>query len=284
MHPVLFETTFFGLFSPPWQIYSYGVLIAAGFLLAMLLGVRAARASGEDPERIVDLGFYVLLSGFVGSRLLFILIKLPVYVESPARVLKFWLGGYVWYGGFIAAALYVLYYCRKHRVPFLKYADIMVPYMALAHGFGRLGCLAAGCCYGSPTLRPWGIRFPIGSLVHQAQQSAGLVGMAEPPLAVHPTQVYESLVEFALFVGLLALRRRQRYDGQLLVTWLSFYAVARFIVELFRGDLERGVYGLSASQYVSIGILAVAVILVSRLRAVRRTQPEPGQAVLVEGP
>lgn len=270
MYPVIFQTKLFGLLSSPWQIHTYGVLIAAGFLLAMLLAARQAKREGEDPERIVDLGFYVLLAGFVGGRLLFIVTKLPLYWESPARVLRFWLGGYVWYGGFIAAALYVLYYCRKHRMPFAKYADIMVPYMALAHGVGRLGCLAAGCCYGAPTTMPWGIHFPLGSLVHQAQQSAGLVGFGEAPLPVHPTQIYESAAELLLFALLVWLRPRKRYDGQLLVTWLIVYAVLRAGIELFRGDVERGVYVLSTSQYVSIGMLTVALLLHRRWWAERQ--------------
>ena len=172
MLPVVVTTSLFGFLSRPWEIHSYGVLIAVGFLLAMVLAAREAKREGEDPDRIIDLAFYVLLTGLAGARILYIVTKLPEYVENPIRVLKFWQGGLVWYGGFIAAALYVLWYCRKHRLPFLKLADIIVPYMAMAHAFGRLGCFAAGCCYGSPTHAPWGVVFPDESIVHQAQQSA----------------------------------------------------------------------------------------------------------------
>lgn len=285
MFPVLFQTSLFGWLSRPWEIHTYGVLIAMGFLLALMLSAREARREGEDPDRIVDLGFYILVTGLAGARLLFILTKLPDYAESPLRILKFWQGGLVWYGGFIAAALYVAYYARKHRLPFFKYADIMIPYMALAHAFGRLGCFTAGCCYGEPTHAPWGVVFPSESIVHQAQQSAGLVGIVDLPVAVHPTQLYEALAELALFGLLIAIRRVKRYDGQLLLTWLAAYPLLRSIIEIYRGDFERGVYVLSTSQYISIGVALVAIGLYVHLRRRGRRDelaPAPAAAAMPE--
>lgn len=275
MHPVAFSTTLFGLLSKPWELHSYGVLIAIGFLLAMILAAREARHEGEDPDRIIDLAFYVLLTGLAGARLLYILTKLPEYIASPAQVLRFWQGGLVWYGGFIAAVLYVAWYCRRHRLPFFKYADIVVPYMALAHAFGRLGCFAAGCCFGSPTQMPWGVVFPDGSIVHQAQQSAGLVGLADAPLPVHPTQLYEAAVELTLFAVLLWLRGRKRYDGQVFLLWLIAYPVARTVIEMARGDLERGVYVFSTSQYLSVAVAVVAGVLYWKLRKGRAEGAAP---------
>ncbi len=279
MLPVVLTTRLFGLLSQPWEIHSYGVLIATGFLLAMVLAAREARREGEDPDRIIDLAFYVLLTGLAGARILYIVTKLPEYVENPIRVLKFWQGGLVWYGGFIAAALYVFWYCRKHRLPFLKLADIIVPYMAMAHAFGRLGCFAAGCCYGSPTHVPWGVVFPDESIVHQAQQSVGLVSITDPPLPVHPTQLYEALAELGLFALLLWLRTRKRYDGQLFLVWLALYPVLRSIIEAYRGDLERGVYVLSTSQYISVLVAAAAVVMYWRLRRTREPASAEGAAV-----
>ncbi|MBN1961191.1 MAG: prolipoprotein diacylglyceryl transferase [Deltaproteobacteria bacterium] len=270
MYPVLVQTKLFGLLSTEWTIHTYGVFIAAGFLLALFLASRRAKLEGEDYQRFIDLGFYVLLVGFIGGRLLFMVANLPLYIEHPIRLIKIWYGGFVWYGSFISAALFIFYYSRKHRIPFFKYADIIIPYMALAHAIGRIGCFAAGCCYGAPTQMPWGVSFPIGSLVHQAQQSTGLIKYTDSPLPVHPTQLYESLVEFALFVLLIFWRQRKMYEGQLLVVWLLFYGILRAVIEQFRGDNERGVFILSTSQYVAIIMIAIAIILHSHLQRQQR--------------
>src|SRR4051812_47938786 len=160
MYPVLHDFDLFGLLKDPWSLHTYGVLIAMGFLAAMNLAKRQAEREGEDPDRIVDLAFYVLLAGLVGSRIVFIFTKLDQYTKDPIEIVMFWRGGLVWYGGFIAATGYVWVYCRKHRLNFFKYADLCIPYVALAHAFGRLGCLSAGCCFGKPTDMPWAIVFP----------------------------------------------------------------------------------------------------------------------------
>ncbi len=278
MFPVLLETRLFGLLSEPWRLHTYGLLIATGFLLAMLLVTREAKRRGEDPSRVTDLGFYMLLMGLLGARLLFIVTKLPEYLANPLRILAFWQGGLVWYGGFFSATLFMMFYCRRNRLPFWRYVDLMVPYMALAHGFGRIGCFFAGCCHGAPTSMPFGVVFPLASFAHQAQQSEGLVGLTEPPLPVHPTQLYEALVEFALFSFLLLFARRKRYDGQLFLIWLATYACARFVIEFFRGDSERGVYLLSTSQYAALlaALLATGIYLkLRRHGALAEASPPP---------
>ncbi len=272
MHPVLFQTNLFGLLAEPWALHSYGVLIALGFLLALVLAARQAKREGEDADFVIDLAFYVLLTGLAGARLVFILTKLPDYVADPKQVLMFWHGGLVWYGGFIGAVLFTVYYCKKHRLSFLKYADIIIPYMAMAHAFGRFGCLSAGCCFGRPTSMPWGIVFPRGSMVHQAQQSEQLVHFSDAALPVHPTQLYEAGAELLLFALLLWLRPRKRFHGQLFLVWLSAYPVVRSIIEVFRGDKERGVYILSTSQFISIGVALAALALFAHLRRQRKQE------------
>jgi phosphatidylglycerol---prolipoprotein diacylglyceryl transferase len=254
----------------PWPLHTYGVLIAAGFLVAMYLTARQAKREGEDPDRIVDLAFYVLLSGLAGARVVFIITKLPEYMADPQQILMFWRGGLVWYGGFIGAAAYIAYYCKKERLPFFKFVDLMIPYMALAHAFGRLGCVAAGCCYGKPTEMAWGIHFPLGSMAHQGQQSAGLIGYSDPTMPVHPTQLYEAGAELCMFWLLLMLRPHKRFHGQLFLVWLSAYPVIRSLIELFRGDKERGVFILSTSQYISIVVAAAAAAVYFYLRRQRR--------------
>jgi phosphatidylglycerol:prolipoprotein diacylglycerol transferase len=270
MHPLLFQTNLFGLLRDPWTLHTYGLLIATGFLLALSLIKRQAEREAEDPERFVDLAFYLLVAGLIGARIVFIFTKLDEFLQSPLEIVMFWRGGLVWYGGFIAAAGYVLYYCRRYRLPFFKFVDILMPYTALAHAFGRLGCLAAGCCFGRTTNLPWGIVFPPGSMAQQAQYAAHVVAASHPSLPVHPTQLYEAGAELLLFWALVLVRRYKRFHGQLFLIWMGAYPILRSTIEMFRGDKERGVYILSTSQYISILIAIVAALLVAYFWRQRR--------------
>ncbi|OGQ80076.1 MAG: prolipoprotein diacylglyceryl transferase [Deltaproteobacteria bacterium RIFOXYA12_FULL_58_15] len=266
MHPVLFDTDLFGILSEPWSLHTYGLLIATGFLLAMTLAARVAKSEGEDPDRVVDMSFYLLLAGLIGARIVFVITKIDDYVRDPIEIVFFWRGGLVFYGAFIGAALFMFYYCRRHRMNFFKFVDIMIPFLALAHAFGRFGCLAAGCCFGKPTDMPWGITFPVNSMAQQAQQSEGLVGIGDLPLAVHPTALYESGFEIGMFWLLTMMRPHKRFHGQVFLVYLAIYPIGRTIIELFRGDRERGVYILSTSQWISILVAATAVALYIYLR------------------
>ena len=257
----------------PWALHTYGVLIATGFLFAMTLAKRQAEREGEDPERVVDLAFYVLLFGLIGSRIVFIFTKLDEYLRNPIQILFFWQGGLVWYGGFILAAFYVYRYCTKHGLKYWKFADLFIPYVALAHAFGRLGCLAAGCCFGSPTEVAWGVVFPYGSMAHQQHHRDGLIqSFADPALAVHATQLYEAGAEMLMFWLLVFLRPRKRFHGHLMLVWLSIYPILRTVIEFFRGDKERGVYLISTSQWISIAVAGFAVWTFFHLRKVRHQQ------------
>lgn len=278
MHPVLFSTDLFGLLKEPVSLHVYGLMIAAGFLLAMQLAGRQAKREGEDPDRFIDLGFYLLLSGLIGARFVFILTKLPEYLANPLEIVMFWRGGLVWYGGFIGAAVYLVYYCRRYRLDYFKVVDVLIPYTAMAHAFGRLGCLAAGCCFGAPSDAPWAIVFPNNSMAQQQQQSSGLVDVGAASLPVHPTQLYEAGAELALFWLLLLVRPHKRFHGQLFLTWLSIYPVVRSVIEVFRGDKERGVYILSTSQYISIGVAIAAVLVYVHLRRQRGETSAPAAA------
>ena len=269
-------------------LHTYGLMIAVGFVIAIALAQREARRRGQDAERIGDLAFWIIVAALVGSRLYFIAVNARDYVGANAfvvvggtrlpRVLAVWEGGLVFYGGFIAAALTAWWYMRRHRMSFLPYADTLIPSVAIGHFFGRLGCFAAGCCWGkvSHAHLPWLTRFPPASLAYQAfAQRANAAELLAPDrlttLPVHPTQLYESFGELALFAMLVLLvRPRKRFHGQVLATWLMAYAVLRSVVELFRGDVERGVVaGLGVGQWTSMVIFAVGAIVfaVGRRRA-----------------
>jgi phosphatidylglycerol:prolipoprotein diacylglycerol transferase len=272
VHPVLHEFDLFGLLREPWALHTYGVLIAAGFMIAMNLAKIQAAKEGEDPDRVVDLCFYALLWGLVGSRIVFILTKYREYIEKPAEIVMFWKGGLVFYGGFILATFYIVWYTRKNRLDFFKYADMLVPSLIFAHAFGRLGCLTAGCCFGKPTDSGLGIQFPTNSMAHAAHYNDGLVAFDAPSLAVHATQLYEAGFELGMFFLLTAIRARKRFHGQLFLIWLTVYPVVRSMIELFRGDKERGVWilGLSTSQIISMGVASAALGLIFHFRSTAR--------------
>jgi len=261
-------------------LHTYGVMIATGFVGAIALAQREARRQGQDGDRIGDLAFWVLVSALVGSRLYFIAVNWRDYFGDNAwiafhgarlpRVLAVWEGGLVFYGGFIAAALTAFLYMRRHGMRFLPHADTLIPSVALGHFFGRIGCFAAGCCWGavSHAHLPWLAKFPPASLAYQTFASrANAAELIAPDrlttMPIHPTQLYESFGELALFALLVfVVRPAKRFHGQVLATWLMAYAVLRTVVELFRGDLERGVVaGLGVGQWTSMVIFAAGALV-----------------------
>jgi phosphatidylglycerol:prolipoprotein diacylglycerol transferase len=261
-------------------LHTYGLMIATGFVAAIWLAQREARKQGQDAERIGDLAFWVLVSAIVGSRLYFIAVNWPDYFGENAwmtlhgtrvpRLLAIWEGGLVFYGGFIGAALTAWWYLRRHGMRFLPHADTIIPSVSIGHFFGRLGCFAAGCCWGAVSHEhlPWLAKFPPASLAYQT--FAGRANAAEllapdrlSTMPVHPTQLYESFGELVLFALLaLVVRPNKRFHGQVLATWLMGYAVLRTVVELFRGDVERGVVaGLGVGQWTSMVVFAAGAVV-----------------------
>ena len=248
MHPILFKIG-------PITIYTYGVLIATAFFLALALAVRQARMEGEDLQKIMDLGFYILLSAVVGSRLLYIAVEFREYLSNPLRIFKVWEGGLVFYGGFIMAMAVVIIYVKKNEMSLWKVGDILAPSVAIGQGVGRLGCFFAGCCYGRETDVPWAVIFKNPNT------------LAPMDVHLHPTQLYDSANGFIIFAALLILRKFKKFDGQLFWTYTLLYAVGRFIVEIFRGD-ERGFVtaSLSTSQFIAIPLFAVSIVMLIKLK------------------
>jgi phosphatidylglycerol:prolipoprotein diacylglycerol transferase len=257
-------------------LHTYGLMIASAFVVGIALAQREARRQGQDPEKVADLSFWILVAALVGSRVYFILVNWADYFGPNAfaitrfgripRILVLWEGGLVFYGGFIAAALAAAYYMRRHQMGFLAHADTLIPSVAFGHFLGRIGCFAAGCCWGrtcDPGL-PWGARFPSDSLAYQsfAQELGGARFLQhDHTVPLHPTQLYESLGELLLFALLvLVVRPQKRFHGQAMATWLMAYAVLRTVVETFRGDVARGVYaGLGVGQWTSLLIFAAGL-------------------------
>jgi phosphatidylglycerol:prolipoprotein diacylglycerol transferase len=272
-------------------LHTYGLLIATAFLVAMTLAGRSAQRAGLDRERVMDLCFWILLAAMIGSRVLFIVVNWDDYARDPASVFAFWKGGLVFYGGFLGAVAVSVWYMRKHRMPFFAYADAIIPSVAIGHAIGRLGCFAAGCCWGAacdPHL-PWAAKFPPESLAYQSQIASHVIQFgAAHTIAIHPTQLYESVGELLIFCALVFWRQRKRFHGELLALYLMLYAPLRATIETMRGDEERGRvfnflgswargawWNLSTSELISVGIFAAGValfVLLSR-RESRGAQP-----------
>lgn len=270
MHPVLFTL---GAGDHAWALHIYGLSIAVGFLVAIAVGVRAARQAGEDGDAVRDLCFWLLVSSLVGARLLFIITNIPDYIDACrtagdcTRGLRVWEGGLVFYGGFFAALVTAIGYLRWRKMRFWRVADALAPSVALGHFFGRLGCWCAGCCWGTEAhgvARAWAARFPPASLAWQDYVARGALGPGSPTTPpLHPVQLYEALCNLALFVMLSWLARRKRWDGQVLCGYLAGYALIRFALEFLRGDAARKmVYGpISTSQLIALLALPLALAI-----------------------
>jgi phosphatidylglycerol---prolipoprotein diacylglyceryl transferase len=236
----------------------YGVLAATGFFVGVRFAIGSARRDGLSPVHVEWLAFWVIVAGVVGSRALFVLTQLPHFAEHPAEVFLPRKGGLVFLGGLLAAIAVGALYMRLRKLPLLRYADAVAPGVALGHAIGRLGCLAVGCCYGAPAADlPWAVRFP--------QSDWEQIAPVGVPL--HPVQLYELATNLAIFALLLALRPRRRFVGQVGLSYLALYSAARIVLEVFRGDGERGFVwesalgeAVSTSQFTSAAVLFAALV------------------------
>lgn len=260
MHPILFEIPkieFGDWMIGPIPIRMYGLMIGIGFLLALYLSARRAKKEGIDPDRILDMGVYILFAAIIGSRLLYVLTNLSAFTNNPWEAFAIWKGGLVFYGGVLGAVPVGIWYVRKHGLPVWKTADIVAPYLALGHAFGRLGCFFAGCCYGAPCSSAFGITYT---------DPHSLAPLGVP---FYPTQLMESGGELLIFAALIFMRRHKKFDGQLFWSYLLFYSVLRFGIEFFRGDAIRGLYFggvISTSQIIAIGMFVLSGFMFWKLR------------------
>lgn len=258
MHPVAFQIGGF-------TVYWYGILAAAGFLAGFWVAGRRALREGVRSEDIVDLAPWLLGGTLIGARAWYVI----YYWDGEFAGKPYWevfmirRSGLVFYGGLIGASLATIVYARWRKLPLWKIADILAPSIALGHAFGRVGCLMTGCCYGSATSWPWAVRFP------KDHWSRGE--------AVHPTQIYESMLNLALFGALSWFYPRRKFDGQVFGVYLVAYAVLRALVELYRGDYtaQDRVGNLTPGQWVSGGILVAGLTLLWKLSGSRMQQPSP---------
>jgi len=246
----------------PVTVHTYGLLLAVAFIAGIWLTSRNARKAGLDTDRIWNLGLIIIFAALVGAKALLFVSDYSYYSQHPGEIfsLSTLRSTGVFYGGLLLALLAAAWYMKRAELPGWLVADLAAPGIALGQSIGRLGCLSAGCCYGRPTHMPWGITFT-------SQYAYDNVGV---PLnvALHPTQLYESLGAFLLFGILMWRLSRKRFTGQIILEYLILYAALRFIIEFYRDD-ERGFVFhslLSTSQFIGLLTFLAALGLFIFLR------------------
>lgn len=271
----------------PLTIAPYGIMVALGLLAAIVLGGREnERIKLMMPEQFEKVALWTVLWGLIFSRLFYVFTKFEHFMADPGSIVAIWEGGLVFYGGPIGAILYLVYHFVVRRkgpregttveslkegwTRLLRFFDLGAPFLALAHAFGRLGCLCAGCCFGAVHDGALALHYPAGSPAF-----AGGMGR-------YPIPLLESGFEFMLFLWLMNLRLKKRFHGQVMLHYVIFYPIARFILEMFRGDAVRGYLTelstpalnealgldpnlpvmLTTSQFISLFVVASAIVLV----------------------
>ena len=259
MYPLLFELG-------PVSIYSYGVLLAAAYIVALQFGLRRAARAGLNGQRVMDLGILAIVSALVGAKLLLVVVDFDRFASDPAQLMVLVKSGGVFYGGLLLAVPAAWWYIRRHRLPLWTTCDLFAPGIALAQGVGRMGCLLAGCCYGSATDVAWGITFT---------NTLAAANVGTPlEIALHPTQIYEAVAELTVLGILLVGERRWRlFPGRTFWTYLLLYPTARFMIEFYRGDPRGMVFGtLPTSQFLSALIVPLSIVMLIVLS--RRGAPD----------
>jgi phosphatidylglycerol:prolipoprotein diacylglycerol transferase len=263
MYPRLLSTPFF-------TVHTFGLLLASAYLAAFAWLTRAGRREGLDADALASLGFTAIAGAIIGAKALMIARDFSGYAAAPSDLfsLSMLTSAGDFYGGFIGALIASAIFFRRHpELPFWRTADLCGPAIALGQAIGRIGCFMAGDDYGRPTQLPWGIAF--------TDLDAARIGGAPLGVKLHPVQLYESVVCFLLFAFLVRVSRRKRFDGEVILAYTLLYAIARFVLELFRGDADRGFVAnglLSTSQFIALalGSATIALWIVRRRTALPR--------------
>jgi phosphatidylglycerol:prolipoprotein diacylglycerol transferase len=246
MYPVLIELG-------PLTVYSYGLMLAVGFLIAMAVAEKRGVRAGIDQGVMQTLAVVMLVSGLLGGRLAYVLLNLPVFLARPIEIFRLDHGGLVFYGGLILGAIVFFLFTRAKKLPFWGTLDVVVPALALAHAAGRVGCFLNGCCYGKPTQAPWGVLFP-GDTVPR-----------------HPVQLYETAALILIYFVLKAIDDARFRTGTVTAVYGLLYGVWRFIAEFLRDDNPVFALGLTIFQWGSLLLIVISVCFL--LRVLPRTSP-----------
>lgn len=242
----------------PLTIHTYGFFVALGFIIALFVTIRLGKTEGFDAQKIMDMGFIMILGGIIGSRVTYTIMNLSYYVRYPLHFFKIWEGGLVFSGGLITVALLMIWYARKNKISYWLLGDLWAPAIAIGQSIGRIGCFMAGCCYGKPTDLFCGVVF------------SNPKSLAPLNIPLHPTQLYLALSGSIIFLILLFIRKRKNYAGQVFLWFLILHSLARISIERFRGDLApifpRSEMSLTQLFALCILILAVVFLYILKIR------------------
>ncbi|MDD8014606.1 MAG: prolipoprotein diacylglyceryl transferase [Acidobacteriota bacterium] len=238
----------------PVAIHTYGFFMALGVGLGLWFLYVQSKKQGLDAVRLMDAAFYTIIASLVGAKLILFLGNFSYYAAYPKELFSLARSGGVFQGGLAFGVAFALWYFRRKKIPTWKTADVVGPALALGHGFGRIGCFGAGCCFGDECSLPWGVKFT-------SDYAHNLSGV---PLNIvlHPVQLYEAALNFLNFLVLFLALRKKRFDGQVFSLYIINYSIIRFATEYFRGDHEEKTYVLKgASNFLSVSYPQLFCIL-----------------------
>jgi phosphatidylglycerol---prolipoprotein diacylglyceryl transferase len=233
----------------PLTVHTYGLMIAIGFLAGLFVAVKTGRRNGIDSQKIMDMGFLLIISGVIGSRITYVLMNFSEYSGNPIRMFKLWEGGLVFSGGLLTAIVAAWFYLRHHKLNLWQAFDVWAPAVAIGQAFGRIGCFMAGCCYGRESHGFCAVTFT----------NPKSIAPLNTPL--YPTQLFDSLSNFIIFGILMLLSARKKFQGQVILWFLIMHSTARLVIEKFRGD-DRGIFlgtNWTVTQFLAIVILLSSI-------------------------
>jgi phosphatidylglycerol:prolipoprotein diacylglycerol transferase len=253
-----------------FSVHGYGLMIGIGFIIALIVGEYRAKKKHMSDEAVIDIAILAGVLGFLGGKILYVIVSFKEFLSDPLAVLGS--SGFVVYGGIIVGVLAGYIYCKIKKLKFLEYFDLIMPEIAIAQGFGRIGCFLAGCCYGRPTTAWYGVTFPTG-----CEAPAGI--------SLVPTQLFSSFGDLLIAVILILIadlpRRSKQLQGitalrvgDIGALYLILYGIGRFVIEFFRNDYRGAVGFLSTSQFISIFIVIIGIALMVIFRRQQNTTRE----------
>jgi len=231
----------------PFTIHTYGFMMAIAVAFALWFIFVQGKKYGLEGSKLMDMGFYTIIIALIGAKLVLLVGNFSYYKRYPGELLSLARSGGVFQGGLAFGFIFALWYLHKHRIPTWKTADIVGVALALGHGFGRIGCFCAGCCFGRESTMPWGVIF-------HSEYSHNLTGI---PIgtALHPTQLYESVLNFLNSLILFIMLKKKKFDGQVFSFYIINYSIIRFFVEFYRGDHPDNTYLIkNPSPYMSLSL------------------------------
>ncbi len=224
----------------PFSIYSYGLMLVVAFAVSSTLARLQAKKQNINPDIIFNFSFVVFISGIIGARILYIIQNLSYYLKNPLETIMLQQGGLSWFGGLVFGLVSGIMYLKKKNLSVYKILDLIIPFVALAGGIGRIGCLLNGCCFGR--VSKFGIYFAVHNSI------------------LIPTQIYSSLSLIFIFIILRFLQERPHKEGAIFFAYLLFYSIKRFFIEFWRGDNEMIIFRLTLFQIISMVIFCLSFL------------------------